>query len=519
MEEPNILIKTALQDAVQKVNEGMSPTAALQKVSSDLDLNPNFIQRTGEALNVALHYKHFKTASDRSTDFEIADIPSVIQKNFSLSEKSAAETVASLFPEPTQNDTVFNYTRMLNNPQYKRAFLEISGATETHDSFPVTLDRLLDKSANYVQRLSKELEQAEVTKVAAEIELNDTFSSLCDEFKKDAAYRTAFEEFESQTFAKHGSASLPYIDLIYKAARLSEERGVHDSAYMMFSPCKEAQLFDRLMHAGAQMVSAEKQASETLDNFNFESSFLKECSRMLGKKADLSAIKEKEEPEETEEAGEEEETEEKEESGEKEESSTEEASEEEEGKEDEKAEPSDEDPVMAEVKKKVSDKNYSVAKKYTKDPVLEEAMQKEAFFQFRNIAKFMGGAVHDLAQDQASQAFSAGFKHTPHNPVKPNLTLENMERKLLLQELMMTDTILSKVNPVKVARAFEQLMRLSPEISKEKEVVRAELRAMVASQALSKYDADLMTKLDTGMLKRRVATHQFNSGNIENFRF
>ena len=94
-----------------------------------------------------------------------------------------------------------------------------------------------------------------------------------------------------------------------------------------------------------------------------------------------------------------------------------------------------------------------------------------------------------------------------------------MERKLLLQELMMTDSILSKVNPVKVARAFEQLMRLSPEISKEKEVVRAELRAMVASQALSKYDAELMTKLDSGMLKRRVATHQFNTGHTENFRF
>ena len=48
MEEPNILIKTALQEAVQKVNEGMSPTEALQKVSSELDLNPNFIQRTGK---------------------------------------------------------------------------------------------------------------------------------------------------------------------------------------------------------------------------------------------------------------------------------------------------------------------------------------------------------------------------------------------------------------------------------------------------------------------------------------
>ena len=83
----------------------------------------------------------------------------------------------------------------------------------------------------------------------------------------------------------------------------------------------------------------------------------------------------------------------------------------------------------------------------------------------------------------------------------------------------MTDPILSKVNPAKVARAFEQILRLSPEISKEKEVVRAELRAMVSTQALSKYDAELLTKLDSGMLKRRVATQQYNAGHAENFRF
>jgi hypothetical protein len=62
-------------------------------------------------------------------------------------------------------------------------------------------------------------------------------------------------------------------------------------------------------------------------------------------------------------------------------------------------------------------------------------------------------------------------------------------------------------------------LRLSPEISKEKEVVRAELRAMVSTQALSKYDAELLTKLDSGMLKRRVATQQYNAGHAENFRF
>ena len=50
MEEPNILVKTALNEAVQKVNEGMTPSVALKKVANDLDLNPNYIQRTGEAL-------------------------------------------------------------------------------------------------------------------------------------------------------------------------------------------------------------------------------------------------------------------------------------------------------------------------------------------------------------------------------------------------------------------------------------------------------------------------------------
>jgi hypothetical protein len=492
MEEPNILIKTALHEAVQKVNEGMTPTEALKKVASDLDLNPNFIQRTGEALNVALHYKHFKTASDRSHDFEIADIPQAVQENFTVKEKTAAEYVSENFPESPQNDTVFNYTRMLNNPVYKRAFLEISGAAETHESYPTTLGTVLTKSANYVQRLTKQAEEAEVAKIAAEIELNDSFSSLCDEFKKDAGYRTSFEEFESQVFSKHGEAAIPYLDLLQKAANLSEERGIHDSGYMMFQQCKEAALFDKLISAGEQVVLAEKLASEAFEDLSFESSYLQSCKRMLGKKA------EKEE---------------------KEEKAEEDSSK---AKADETAEEEQEseDPVIMEIKKKASDKDYTVAVAYTQDPVLTEAMQKEAFFGgLMSIGKLMSGPIHDLAHEHASHAFSAGFKHSPAAGAKPNLTLENMQRKLLLQELMMSDAILSKVNPVKVARAFEQLMRLSPEISKEKEVVRAELRAMVASQALSKYDADLMTKLDSGMLKRRVATHQFNSGNTENFRF
>jgi hypothetical protein len=490
MEEPNILIKTALSEAVQQVNAGVSPTEALKKIAVDLDLNPNYMQRTGEALNVALHYKHFKTASDRSIDFEIADIPKAIEEVFSSNHKTAAEQTSEYFSSIDTNESVFNYNRILSNPVYKRAFIEISSAPEVHDSFETTLKTVYEKSANYVQKLSKQAEDAEIHKTAAEIELNRTFSVLCDEFRKDAAYHTPFEEFESQVFSKHGSAATDYLDLIHKTACPSAERGIHDSGYIMFDPCKEASLFDNLLVAASKVIDTEKTAQEAKENLAFESSFLKECNSLLGKTAEKkeNTVHEKSE------------------------SSSEEKSEHtgENPAEDE----DEEDPVMLAVKKKASDANFTITPKYDKDPVLEELMQKEAFLGS------LTNMMSSLIAEPVHAAFSHTFKSTPPPSagIKANLTLDNMERRLLLQELMLTDPILSKVNPAKVARAFEQILRLSPEISKQKEVVRAELRAMVASQALSKYDAEMMTKLDVGMLKSRVATQQFNRGLTDQFR-
>jgi hypothetical protein len=497
MDEPNILIKTALSEAVQKVNAGMSPTEALKKVAEDLDLNPNYIQRTGEALNVALNYKHFKTASDRSTDFEIADISKAIQDAFTFTEKTAAEKISERFSVAETNEHIFNYNRALSNPMYKRAFLEIANAPEVNESYPTTFNTVYEKSANYIQSLNKQAEEAEVARVEAEFELNAKFSELSDAFRKDAGYRTSFDEFESQVFSKYGQAALPYLDLLHKTAAQHEERGVHDSGYIMFEQCKEAQMFEGLMSAASQWTAATKTAEEISENLNFEKAYLKDSCRLLGKqsatkccgkctgecKCASSCSCQKSEDADKEKSAE------------------------------EVVQPHIEaDPVLEEIKKKASDESYKIAKDYTKDPVLKEAMEKEAFLGLGKSTGFGG-----LISEHVSEAFSAGFK--PHNTApKPNMTLDNMERKLLLQELMMTDPILSKINPARVARAFEQLLRLSPEISKEKEVVRAELRAMVSSQALSKFDADLMAKTDVGMLKRRIATQNFNSGHMDTFR-
>jgi hypothetical protein len=491
MEEPNILIKTALSDAVRHVNEGMAPTDALKKVANDLDLNPNYIQRTGEALNVALHYKHFKTASDRSSDFDIADIPRAVQETFTLTDKTANQYQAEQFSVSDANTTVFNYNRAISNPVYKKAFLEISEAKETHETFPATFDTVYEKSANYIEKLAKAVDAAEVEKFASELALNDKFAAITDHFRKDSGYRTSFEEFESQVFSKHGSMSLPYLDLIYKTSAVKEERGVHDSGYIMFTPCKEAGMFDSLMDAAGKLIEAEKTAAQAQENLVFESAYIKEAKHALGALSKKQAESEKEEAEDKEEKSEPSEKEE-----------------------------AEEDPVISEIKKKASELDQPAGEPSSADPVAEQVRAKLAEQALEKEA-FGGKSLSELAYTPVADAFASAFgtsqRPQPRN-TKPNLTLDNMERKLLLQELLMTDPILSKVNPAKVVRAFEQLLRLSPEISKEKEVVRAELRAMVASQALSKFDADLMAKTDIGLLKRRIATQEFNSGITSNFR-
>jgi len=482
MEEPNILIKTALTEAVQQVNSGVSPTEALKKVANELDLNPNYIQRTGEALNVALHYKHFKSASDRSAEFEIADIGKAIEDTFACTEKTAAEYAAENFSVSDLTDTVFNYNRMLSNPVYKRAFLEIASAEGNDEPNSVTLNTIYQKSANYIDRLQKTAAQAAVDKTAAEISLNEKFCNLSDTFRRDEGHRTSFEEFESQVFAKHGSASEPYLDLLHKLACPTEERGVHDSGYMMFDQCKEAAMFDELMKAGEALVTTEKQAAEADENLAFENAYLKDCHIAMGKAASLCNI------------------------------TATKASMPEKAAAVAQVDEEYTDPVLVEMQKKAADSSYVVGGSYTEDPVVKQAMEKEAFGGSRSL-------LGELLREPVTEAFNAGFKkkQAPFG-ASTNLTLDNMERKLLLQELMHTDPILSKVNPVKVVRAFEQILRLSPEISKEKEVVRANLRAMVSAQALSTFEADQLTKLDVGMLKRRIATTEFNKGNIEQFR-
>jgi len=78
--------------------------------------------------------------------------------------------------------------------------------------------------------------------------------------------------------------------------------------------------------------------------------------------------------------------------------------------------------------------------------------------------------------------------------------LNNLHRQLLLQDLMLTDPVISKADPNSVVSAYQNILNLSPEIANQKATVIPILRqSLNAPDAFSPYDALQMTKLDRAM--------------------
>jgi hypothetical protein len=74
--------------------------------------------------------------------------------------------------------------------------------------------------------------------------------------------------------------------------------------------------------------------------------------------------------------------------------------------------------------------------------------------------------------------------------------LKNVQRQIMLEDLMTNDPVLSEEDPERVAQAYQAVMQLAPDVSTNKEVVRAILRGVVQSVAISPYDAQNWTQLE-----------------------
>lgn len=414
MDQAQNLVKTAVDATIKEIAKGKAPTEALTKVSQELGLNSNFIQRAGEAINVALTFSHFKTASDKSTDFPIVDIPAVTKNSMTSKEKTLAEKKASWFPVVNDNP---DFVRNIFDPSFTKVAATKLSRTEEDEILP-TFEHLAQKLANEVSRLDKEYDQVLTKKVGNELFLEASFNNLVNYFKKEAGSRESFDEFETAVYAMHGTAVSPYIDLIHTTCKTAEDRGIHDQF---------------------------KFAAESVDLpsakyfFDFASS-IGQQKELTHKVAYTKAILELTK------AG-----------------------------------------IASAYNGLISSEEVKEAGEFADD--LEELFSKQAGVVTKSIAE-------KLLEDYKNAT------KTKQSPVFQNSSMDNRNRSLMLQELVMIDPILAHQDPRKITEAYQQILRLAPHIAKEKEVVRSLLRQMVATQSLAPVEANQLIETNTNLLRQ-----------------
>lgn len=94
-------------------------------------------------------------------------------------------------------------------------------------------------------------------------------------------------------------------------------------------------------------------------------------------------------------------------------------------------------------------------------------------------------------------------------PEKPDLSIkayiDNIRRSALISDLYKNDPILQEADKDAVTKAYAALIASAPEVSLNKEVVRAVLRQSVNSVAISPFDAKQWSDLDNSLARGRVA--------------
>jgi len=264
--EPNILIKTALNHAVQLINNGDNPTDALKKTADEYDLNYDYTHRVGEGLNVALHLNHFETSMDKAAEFPLADIPGVVENMYKVNEKTAAHDLAEQFPNPELYSNLPDFNQIYTNSLAKEAYVKIA-STKLEPMHKLSYEETYRRSADFVRTLEKIAEEKQAEMVETKNSMTASFFHLANHFKKAAESRLPFEEFESQAFAKHGKSVIPYLDVMYKHANLKEERGVHDVGYKMHDDSYELGKLGEFLELVEKFPVTAKEANEAKEAY------------------------------------------------------------------------------------------------------------------------------------------------------------------------------------------------------------------------------------------------------------
>ena len=117
-----------------------------------------------------------------------------------------------------------------------------------------------------------------------------------------------------------------------------------------------------------------------------------------------------------------------------------------------------------------------------------------------NLDKLIGKAFETAGGSGLESVFGT-IEKARNRPImaenaKMTERLRNVQRQVILQDLMINDPMISEAGPDTVQNAYIAVMQMAPEVTTNKEVMRAILRHAVHSVAISPFDASSWVELE-----------------------
>jgi len=112
----------------------------------------------------------------------------------------------------------------------------------------------------------------------------------------------------------------------------------------------------------------------------------------------------------------------------------------------------------------------------------------------KGVGRAVGGAVEPAVREALVPPNIEGAKTTDR--------LKNLQRQIILDDLLANDPVLAGEDSPKILAAYESLWQVAPEVSMNKEVVRSVLRAASQAVSVSPYDAKSWAELENEVRKQ-----------------
>lgn len=439
-------LMTALKQAVGHYNDGLSDEEAVVKSAEANDFNPDQTQRLLEVYNTTKTICFFKTADDRTVEFSIANPEKVMGNLFSQdrmkeerAEKEAHTFVIPDYSEYDRPETEFGKAAEAIEPLKKGTF------------FDKDMDQIARSAYTLIDSVKQSADHCASTAGMCSTKYQLVMNKLAEHIRQDYFNPDKFSEALTFFKAAHDEQAEPVInDLLACLPDAYRDKIASDELVSDFNErhAIEAELFKQAVDLKldyAQMKACEAEFRSMADEYTEQ---FKEASAMN--------------------------------------------------------DDAEEDDFFAPgLREKVAKSTYQTISTWDQLTNAKEPRKATKDKALGDVFGMMSSTAGEIAKKEIVPAITESLK-APKISKQEKLTerMRNFQRQLILEDLIVNDPVLQGMDPQNVANAYETVMRIAPDMSMNKEVVRSVLRAATNAEATSPFDAKVLAELENEVKKQ-----------------